>query len=186
MCIVYFIRKHPTFWDSIVEEMKVDPDDVLDAVSVFSALGFSTKMSISTIKTMKNIKALEDDYVRLRLIEPKFNKMCEKFPSLAEIDSFSPGLIAVMLQIASFLRKPKDLSPDSSHEKKQFEKLRKKAKEVNNFCLVFDSFNYYLLILNYKFSYDYFRVAVSSRKLRLRLKLVTEFAKLIVQNVKRF
>lgn len=64
----YFVRKVPNFWDAIVSDMNVDPDDVLDAVSVYSALGFSTRMSIATIKTIKNIKTLEDDYVRLRLI----------------------------------------------------------------------------------------------------------------------
>lgn len=118
--------------------MNVDPNEIQDAVSVFSALSFSSRMSIATIKTMKNIKNLEDEYVRIRLMESKFGKLCQKFPSLAEIDSFSPGLNAVMLQIATFLRKPHDSTAD---EKKQHVKLLKKAKEVN-FVFVFDSFNY--------------------------------------------
>lgn len=130
----YSARKLPSFWDDVVEQMNVDPDDVQDAVSVFSALGFSTRMSIATIKTIKNIKKLEDDYVRLRLMESKFSKICEKFPSLSEIESFSPGLIAVMSQITTFLRKPKVSSVGSSHEEKQYEKLLKKAKEVNIIC----------------------------------------------------
>lgn len=65
--------------------MNVDPSEVHDAVSVFSALGYSSRMSFATIKTQKNIKKLEDEYVRLRLTESKFNKICEKFPTLAEI-----------------------------------------------------------------------------------------------------
>lgn len=165
--------------------MNVDPNDIQDAVSVFSALGFSTRMSITTIKTMKDIKRLQDDYVRMRLMESKFTKICEKFPSLAEIDSFSPGLIAVMLQIATYLRKPKDSSPDFSNEKKHYVKLLKKAKQVNIFFFAFDSFVQHLLILNYKSSCHFFRVAVSSRQLHLRPKLVTEFVKLIAQNVTR-
>lgn len=144
--------------------MNVNPIDVQDAVSIFSALGFSTKMSLSTIKTMKNIKKLEDDYMRLRLMESKFIKMCEKYPSLTEIDSFSPGLIAVMFEIVTFLRKLND-SSGSSHEGKEHEKLLKKVKKVN----IFSAFRFVQLLDDFenKLSCYYFRVAVLKRKLHL-------------------
>lgn len=42
-----FVRKFPMFWDTVEAELNTDSEDLCQAKSVFSCLGYLTKFSIA-------------------------------------------------------------------------------------------------------------------------------------------
>lgn len=93
------------FWDTVEVELNTDSDDLCQAKSVFSCLGYLTKSSIASLKTKKKVDALEMEYSRLRWPEKKFEVNLKRYPALEGIDEFTPGLKAVMFQIVSHLNR---------------------------------------------------------------------------------
>lgn len=103
--LVHFVfnRKFPSFWKFIEDELNAETEELDQVKAVFTALGFTTKTSIASIKTKKKIQYLENDFVKTRLT--KLDSLCERFPVLKTVDSFSPGLQAVMFQIIQHLNR---------------------------------------------------------------------------------
>lgn len=104
------------FWDTVEVELNTDSDDLCQAKSVFSSLGYLTKSSIASIKTKKKIDALEKEYSRLRWSEKKFEVYLKRYPALEGIDEFTPGLKAVMFQIVSHLNRSENPIEDINFE----------------------------------------------------------------------
>lgn len=102
--ILHYFRKFPSFWKFIEDELNAEKEELDEVKAVFTALGFTTKKSIASIKTKKKIQCLENDFVKIRLM--KLDSLCERFPALKQIDCFGPGLQAVMFQIIQHLNKP--------------------------------------------------------------------------------
>lgn len=111
----------PSFWGDLTD----DQNDLLQAKSVLTVLGFTTKSSISTIKSKKLIQ-LESEYAKMRSNKPA--EMFTRFPALRELDFFSPGLKEIILDLADkFNSKPKD-----DLEKKIRSSVLRQAKKVCN------------------------------------------------------
>lgn len=70
--------------------------------------------------------------MKLRLAETKFRILCQKYPALEEIDSFSPGLKAVMFQIVTCLNKSKVTASDAEIEDMYRRKVSENLNKVIN------------------------------------------------------
>lgn len=80
-------------------------EDVRQVKSVLTVLGYLTKSSLATIKTKSNVLQLEKDYMKIRQNSTKFGTACVKYPELIEVDSFTPGLMANIMNIAAHIKK---------------------------------------------------------------------------------
>lgn len=107
--------------------MKVHSEDLSQAKSVLTVLGFMTRSSIATLKTTKKIDGLEHEYIKMRSI--KQDDMDQRFPDLKMIDSFTPGMKSVILEIVSHLNQKQKVF-DEDHDQKMKEHLLEKAKKV--------------------------------------------------------
>lgn len=67
-----------------------------------------TLQSISTIKTAKNLKNLEKEYIGMRTNPNIFEEKCNKFPALKAIHSFSSGMMATMMNVVTHLNPKKE------------------------------------------------------------------------------
>lgn len=68
--------------------------------------------------------------MKLRLTENKFRNLCQKYPALEEIDLFTPGLLAVMIQIVSFLNKSKVIVSDAEIQDNYCHKVSESLMKV--------------------------------------------------------
>lgn len=75
--------------------------------SIFTALDYMTLPSIGTIKTLKNLKSLETEYIGMRSNPTIFEEKCNKFPALKGIHSFTSGMIATMMDVVMHLNPKK-------------------------------------------------------------------------------
>lgn len=107
--------------------MKVHSEDLSQAKSVLTVLGFMTRSSIATLKTTEKIEGLEHEYIKMRSI--KQDDMDQRFPDLKMIDSFTPGMKSVILEIVSHLNQ-KQTVLDQDHDQKMKGNLLEKAKKV--------------------------------------------------------
>lgn len=129
-----FSRKFPIFWDTVQLELNTDSEDLCEAKSVFSCLGYLTKSSIASIKSKKKIDALEIEYGRLRGSEKKFIVILKRYPALEGIDEFTPGLKAVMFQIICHLNRSKNSIDENNLEDEYRSIILTQAEKVVN-CL---------------------------------------------------
>lgn len=83
--------------------MDVSPNDFIEVKSVVSVLGYLTKSSVASLNGKKKLAGLENEYMKLRSNIKKFELSCIRFPCLADIDSFSTGLLTVLMHIVSHL-----------------------------------------------------------------------------------
>lgn len=90
------------------EEMDVNAADLIETKSIFSALGFMTQTSVASIKTQKKLTSLEAEYIKMRSNENAYQAVCNKFPALKSIESFSSGTIATMTDIIAHLNPKKN------------------------------------------------------------------------------
>lgn len=112
----------PQFWETLEQGLEVDADDIAQAKSVLTALGFLTKSSIASIRTPKRVRSLERDFTKIRLSPAKFDLLCSRYPLLSEIDLFTPGLGAVLLGIVNHLNWNEYLSSSDSKGEEQTKK----------------------------------------------------------------
>lgn len=124
-----FGRKFPSFWKVIEDELSAEPDELDQVKAVFTALGYTTKTSIASIKTKKKIQCLESDFVKIRLM--KLDSLCERFPVLKDVHFFGPGLQAVMLQIIKHLNGASKGSLTTDDEDSIRVSLLKQLNKVN-------------------------------------------------------
>lgn len=64
-----------------------------------------TKTSVATLKTKNKLAQIEKEFMKIRQNPSRFKSECDKFPVLEEIESFTPGLETIILNIASKINK---------------------------------------------------------------------------------
>lgn len=101
-----FCNSFPKFWLELQTELDVFEEDLTEIKSIFSALGFMTLSSIASIKSQKKLTALESEYIKMRNTD-NFEALCEKFPALKEISTFTSGIIATMIDIVAHVNRKK-------------------------------------------------------------------------------
>lgn len=139
---LFFIgNSFPKFWDILEEEMDVNAVDLVEIKSIFCALGFMTKTSVASIKTLKKLISLEAEYIKMRSNVNAFQAVCNKFPALESIESFSSGIIATMNDVIAHLNPKKSqaipITLDEEGRKSMAEATQKaivkQAKQVSLF-----------------------------------------------------
>lgn len=106
--LISTFSKYPQFWDELEKELSEHSNDLDQVKSVLTILGYMTKSSIVSIKTLKKVENLECEYTKMRSI--KLEEMNSRFPTLKFIDSFTPGMKTIIMDVASNLnKKPKEL-----------------------------------------------------------------------------
>lgn len=60
---------------------------------------------LATLKTKNKLIQIEKEFMKIRQNTTRFDSECIKFPALKEIDSFTPGLEAIILNIANTINK---------------------------------------------------------------------------------
>lgn len=101
-------------------------------MSVLTVLGFKTKASVASLKTMRIIDRLESDYAKMRSSKPA--EMFVRFPALEKIDFFSPGMKKIILDIALHF---------SSHSRSEDLEKSIKSKILRLLQKVSENFNKY-------------------------------------------
>lgn len=94
----------PTFWSPIEDEL----GDVLVPKVILTILGYSTKNSVASIRSKREIVKLEDEFTRRKGSSTIFVKYYEAYPFLQEMVSFPSGLQTVFMQIVAFLTQTSD------------------------------------------------------------------------------
>lgn len=69
---------------------------------MLTALGYSTKSAVASIKTAKNVANLEKDFMQI-FTSNNMDNILKRFPVLNEIRTFTPGLKADLLGIVLHL-----------------------------------------------------------------------------------
>lgn len=87
--------------------MNIKDDDIDLAKSVFTILGYMTRGTVAEIKSKNRVNDLEKDYLKIRSNFNLFEQTCEAFPLLKNVDHFTPGVEACLLQIIHFLNMPR-------------------------------------------------------------------------------
>lgn len=80
-------------------------EDIRQVKAVLTVLGFMTKSSLATLTTEAKILKLEKVYIKLRQNLTKFEATCVKYPELVELDSFTPGLVTIVQNVACQIKK---------------------------------------------------------------------------------
>lgn len=115
------ISQFPQFWETFSD----DSDDLIPVKSLLTVLGYTTKSSISSINKMSKINRLEGDYARMRSIKP--DEMFTRFPVLAHVDFFTPGMKSIILQIAAHFSPPVEAEDVGEKIKKSVLRLANKV-----------------------------------------------------------
>lgn len=115
--------------------MNIKNGDIDLAKSIFTILGYMTRETIADIKTKKKVNDLEKDFLMIRSNLAKFQEICEGIPILKNVDRFSAGVEAGLLQIIHFL------NTDATRDENVVERLFEEAKLVNYIILTNNLFN---------------------------------------------
>lgn len=110
-------------------ELDEHAEDLNHVKSVLTELGYRTKNSIATLKTVKKIDCLELAYTKMKSINSK--SMAERFPDLGSIDTFTPGMKSTIMAIATHLSRSSTNSLDLKEKTKS--KILLQGKEVFDF-----------------------------------------------------
>lgn len=105
-------------------ELEEHPDDLVPVKSVLTALGYTTKSSVASIKTAKNVSNLEKDLLQLHATFNANNPIFGEFPALVNIKSFTPGMRTIIFEIVCHLNqmvKSKSFETTENTKKKMFE-----------------------------------------------------------------
>lgn len=108
-------RVFPGFWLELEAEL-AENNGLNQVKSVLTVLGYLTRSSMATIKTKKKIDSLEIEYMKLRSNVNKFESLCERFPDLKVIDSFTPGLVAILTNIVHHINRNGKSMVDENEE----------------------------------------------------------------------
>lgn len=73
--------------------------------SVYTILGYFSKESLASIKSTRKINILESDY--LKIVSANAEGIFARYPELKQIQSFTPGMKQMMINIATHLNKSK-------------------------------------------------------------------------------
>lgn len=138
-----FFSQFPKFWSTV--EIEEDPDDLLEAKSLLTVLGYTTKIAVSTI-TVKKFAALQIEYAKVR--SNKFQDTLLRFPALKNIDSnFTPGMKTILLEIAANLsQKPKPEDLEALIKNKVLRQVKRVCFLLLRFRVIW---NCLITILNY-------------------------------------
>lgn len=86
--------------------MNIKNGDTDLATSIFTILEYMTRGRVAEIKSKKKVNDLEKDYLKIRSNFNRFEELCKAFPLLKNVDHFTPGVEACLLQIVNFLNMP--------------------------------------------------------------------------------
>lgn len=113
-----------------------------------------TKASIASLKTPKKVNCLESEYTKMR--SNGSQSMSERFPDLASIDAFTPGMKSIIIEIATHLSRSSKSSFAGDLKEVTRNKILLQAKKVCRCChvtililfvsLVCHSFDYLFII----------------------------------------
>lgn len=105
--------------------MNIKEGDIDLVKSIFSALGYMTRETVTEIKSRKKINELEKDFLFIRSNYERFQELTKIFPLLKYVDHFSPGIEACLFQIIHFL------NSDEKRDEYILKKLVDDAKVVS-------------------------------------------------------
>lgn len=145
------ISVFPHFWTQLVRQMRENDEDIRQVKAVLTVLGFNTKSSLATLTTEAKILKLEKVFIKLRQNPTKFNDTCEKYPELRELDSFSPGLVTIVQNLACQIKKM-NIEPAMDEE---FSASVKVLKLAQNVCIDLQYFSLFFweFIVSYSFRF---------------------------------
>lgn len=129
---LYFIHSlFPKFWLDLENELDEHAEDLIQVKSVYTVLGYLTKTSIASIKTTRKIAGLETDY--LKIISSNPEDVFTRYPDLRRVNSFTPGMKTMMVNIAGHLNESKHCASSPDCEQKIKDGVFEKAKKVSCF-----------------------------------------------------
>lgn len=79
---------------------------------------------------------IETEYIKLRSNAKNLEDLCQKFPTLKGIDSFTSGMVATMMGIITHLN-PKNIQMDDETQKALHKTIFEQAKKVFIFVTLF-------------------------------------------------
>lgn len=122
-------------------QMGETDEDIRQVKAVLTVLGFMTKSSLATLTTEAKILKLEKDYIKLRQNPTKFETTCVKYPELGELDSFTPGLVTIVQNIACEIKKANN-KPEMEDELSAKAKILMLGQNVRIYLKLFSSVLY--------------------------------------------
>lgn len=121
----------PKFWSDLETELDEHTEDLKQVKSVYTVLGYSTRTSIASIKTNRKITGLEADY--LKIISSNPEEVFSRYPDLKLVNSFTPGMKTMMINIATHLSESKQCEYLPECARKIKDEVFDKAKKVSCF-----------------------------------------------------
>ncbi|XP_031639975.1 kinesin-like protein KIN-14I, partial [Contarinia nasturtii] len=111
-----------------------NPEDLLEVKSILTILGFKTKISVAGI-TSKNIEKLENDFTKIRSNKEVFLR----YPALKTVEYFTPGVKAMILEVASRLKPvPSVLELEKMVKSKILRQAKKNCTRLNENNIIVD------------------------------------------------
>lgn len=157
MIILYFskiISVFPHYWTQLVRQIGENDKDIRQVKAVLTVLGFNTKSSLATLTTEAKVLKLEKVFIKLRQNPTKFHDTCEKYPELRELDSFSPGLVTIVQNLACQI-KQMNIKADMDDE---FSASVKVLKLAQNVCIDLQFFSLFFWEFNVSYSYRFAKI----------------------------
>lgn len=118
----------PQFWATLQTELDEHADDLNQVKSVLTILGYKTKKSIATLKTAKKIDDLELAYTKMK--SNSSQSITASFPDLGSIDSFTPGMKSIIMDIGIHLNRRLKNSLAVDSKEVTISKILSKGKQV--------------------------------------------------------
>lgn len=118
----------PKFWLDLEAQRGEYAEDLIQVKSVYTILGFSTKQSVASIKTARKINSLESEY--LKIVSANAEGIFARYSELKQIQSFTPGMKLMMINIATHLNESKQGGTSDNCVEKIRKNIFERAKKV--------------------------------------------------------
>lgn len=89
--------KFPYFWEELETELNIS--DIENVKVIFTALGYSTRESVSQNKTKAKLASLEHELLQMLSNKTVSENIQRKFPQIKSLLPFTSGMKSVILQV---------------------------------------------------------------------------------------